>query len=141
MSCYPADACNADACDASLRRRLSLIRFCKRFLNRSMPSILTLIPAILLVCSRPATARAAQTAVAFNIRDFGAKGDGIVKETAAIQSAVDAAAKQGGGTVTIPAGRYLSGTIHLKSNITLQISPGAMVAFSPDNSDFDPYET
>src|SRR5258708_1827573 len=102
----------------------------------------TSVSAMLLVCAITAAVRnSAQTASAFNVRDFGAKGDGTAKETAAIQSAVDAVAKQGGGTVTVPAGRYLSGTIHLKSNITLQISPGAVIAFSPDNPDFDPYET
>jgi polygalacturonase len=47
----------------------------------------------------------------------------------------------GGGVVVIPPGRYISGTIHLKSNATLYISPGATLAESPDNSDFDPYET
>src|SRR3954454_16726871 len=45
-----------------------------------------------------------------SVRDFGAKADGVAKDTAAIQRAIDAAAKQGGGTVLVPAGRYLSGT-------------------------------
>src|SRR4051794_4517962 len=78
---------------------------------------------------------------ATNVRDFGAKGDGIAKDTTAIQRAIDAAAKQGGGTVLLPAGRYLSGTIHLKSNITLHLDNGAVLLASPDEADFDPYET
>jgi hypothetical protein len=77
----------------------------------------------------------------FDVRGFGAKGDGAVKDTAAIQKAIDAAETAGGGTVTVPAGRYLSGTIHLKSNVTLHLSPGAVILASPDNADFDPYET
>ena len=50
---------------------------------------------------------------ATSVRDFGAKGDGTTKDTAAIQRAIDAAAKRGGGTVAVPPGRYVSGTIHL----------------------------
>src|SRR5712692_6851865 len=78
---------------------------------------------------------------ATSVRDFGAKCDGTTKDTAAIQRAIDAAAKRGGGTVAVPPGRYVSGTIHLKSNITLHLDNGAIVLASPDNGDFDPYET
>ena len=75
----------------------------------------------------------------FDIRSFGAKGDGSMKDTAAIQAAVDKAGSAG-GTVLIPPGNYPSGTVHLKSNITLRIEKGARLMFSPDDSDFDPYE-
>jgi polygalacturonase len=79
-------------------------------------------------------------AAATNVRDFGAKGDGSSKDTAAIQAAIDAAAKSGGGTVTLPPGRYLSGSIHLRSNITLHLDNGSVLLASPDDKDFDPYE-
>jgi hypothetical protein len=79
-------------------------------------------------------------AESFDVRGFGAKGDGKAKDTAAIQKAIDAAGTAGGGTVIVPAGRYLSGTIHLKSNVTLHLWPGAVILASPDNNDFDPYE-
>jgi polygalacturonase len=79
--------------------------------------------------------------MASNVRDFGARGDGVAKDTVAIQKAIDAAAKQGGGTVTLPAGQYLSGTIHLRSNITLHMDAGATLLASKDEADFDPYET
>lgn len=82
----------------------------------------------------------AQTGGTFDVRGFGARGDGITKDTAAIQSAIDAADKAGGGTVVFPAGRYLSGTLHLKNNLTIQLSPGAILAASTDRADFDPYE-
>jgi polygalacturonase len=76
-----------------------------------------------------------------DVRDFGARGNGTAKDTAAIQKAIDAAARKGGGTVTVPAGRYLSGTIHLKSNVTLHLDNGATIVASPDDGDFDRYET
>ncbi|MCX6624151.1 MAG: glycosyl hydrolase family 28 protein [Acidobacteria bacterium] len=76
-----------------------------------------------------------------NVRDFGAKGDGAAKDTAAIQKALDAAGARGGGTVLLPAGRYLSGTIHLRSHTTLYLENGAVLLASPDQADFDPYET
>jgi hypothetical protein len=74
-----------------------------------------------------------------DVRDFGAKGDGSTKDTKAIQAAIDKAAAAG-GTVTIPPGRYVSGTIHLRSNLTLRIEGGATLVFSPDDEDFDPFE-
>jgi hypothetical protein len=76
-----------------------------------------------------------------NVRDFGAKGDGVAKDTSAIQKAIDAAGKQGGGTVLVPPGKYLSGTIHLKSYVTLHLDNGATILASTDNDDFDAYET
>ena len=63
-----------------------------------------------------ATILAAMAAQAdFNVRAFGAKGDGAAKDTAAIQRAVDAAHAAGGGRVALRAGVYKSGTIYLKS--------------------------
>lgn len=76
-----------------------------------------------------------------NVRDFGARADGLAKDTAALQRAIDAASAQGGGTVTLPAGRYLSGTLHLRSGVTLHLDNGATLLASPDNADFDPPET
>ncbi len=63
----------------------------------------------------------------FNIKDFGAKGDGRSLDSRAINKAIDAAVQQGGGTVYVPAGNYLSGSIRLKSNIHLQIDQGAVL--------------
>ncbi len=77
----------------------------------------------------------------FDVKDFGARGDGIAKDTAALQKAIDAAGGAGGGVVWVPAGRYLSGTVRLKSNVTLHLAPGSVILASPDNADFDPYET
>ena len=63
----------------------------------------------------------------YNVLDYGAKGDGKTNNTAAINAAVDAAAKNGGGTVFFPAGDYLSYTIHMKSKISLHLDQGAVL--------------
>src|SRR5450755_1949761 len=76
----------------------------------------------------------------YNVRDFGAKGDGAAKDTAAIQKAIDAAANAGGGIVVVPAGVYLSGTVHLKTNVTLELVSGSTLLASADDADFDPVE-
>jgi hypothetical protein len=72
-----------------------------------------------------ATIAVAEHGHAFNVRDFGATGDGASLETAAINSAMEACAKAGGGLVQIPPGRFVSGTIHLRSHVTLALSAGA----------------
>ncbi|AZT89493.1 glycoside hydrolase family 28 protein [Caldicellulosiruptor changbaiensis] len=71
-----------------------------------------------------------------NVRDFGAVGNGQVKDTEAFKKAIEASWEQGGGTVYVPAGVYLTGPIHLKSNITLYIESGAILKFSNDPADF-----
>src|SRR5947207_14738579 len=58
----------------------------------------------------------------YNVRAFGAKGDGAALDTAAVQSAIDACARDRGGTVLIPAGDFVVGTIELKSNVTLHLA-------------------
>lgn len=61
----------------------------------------------------------------FDIREYGATGDGETLDTAAINQAIEAAAEAGGGTVWFPAGTYLSFSIHLQSNIRLHLDAGA----------------
>ncbi|HQC51563.1 MAG TPA: glycosyl hydrolase family 28-related protein, partial [Lentisphaeria bacterium] len=67
-----------------------------------------------------------------NVRDFGAIGNGISKDTAAIQKAIDA-----GGIAYFPPGVYLSGTIYLRSNGGLDLAPGAVLLGSPDPEDYN----
>jgi polygalacturonase len=62
-----------------------------------------------------------------DVRKFGATGDGKTLDTAAINKTIDAAVAAGGGTVIFPAGNYLSYSIHLKSNVTLHLEPGATI--------------
>ncbi len=77
----------------------------------------------------------------YNIRDFGAKGDGKVKDTKAIQQAITCCEKQGGGTVVFPPGIYCTGSIHLCGNMTLWIDSGATLLFSADFGDYPPVQT
>ena len=67
----------------------------------------------------------------YNVRDYGATGNRTLC-TAAIQKAIDVAAKAGGGRVVVPAGEYLSGPLFLKSNIVFEVSAGASIYFNND---------
>jgi polygalacturonase len=84
------------------------------------------------------SANALDSSPGCNPRAFGAKGDGVSKDTSAIQAAIDACAKQGGGTVRLIAGTYLSAPIVLKSNITLQLDKGATLLGSANHADYPP---
>jgi hypothetical protein len=72
----------------------------------------------------------------FNVRKFGATGDGIHLDTAAIQKAVDACAARGGGIVHVPPGKYLSGTLFLKSNVMLYLATTATLLGSTNPADY-----
>lgn len=63
----------------------------------------------------------------FNVRDFGAVGDGRTLDSPAINAAIEAAVREGGGQVVLPAGTYLSGSIRLKSNIDLHLAAGCTI--------------
>lgn len=69
----------------------------------------------------------------FNVRSFGATGDGKSLDSPAINSAIQACAKAGGGTVYLPAGTYLSGSIHLTNNLNLFLDAGAVILGAPQN--------
>ncbi|HYK92170.1 MAG TPA: glycosyl hydrolase family 28 protein [Acidobacteriota bacterium] len=72
-----------------------------------------------------------------NVRDFGATGRKSDNARPAIQKAIDACAAAGGGTVYFPAGAYTTGTIHLRSNVTLHLEAGATVYSTKDVTQFD----
>ncbi|MCL5282739.1 MAG: glycoside hydrolase family 28 protein [Planctomycetes bacterium] len=74
----------------------------------------------------------------YNVKDYGATGDGTTKDTEAIRKAISTAAGAGGGTIYFPAGQYLTGSIHLQSNITLHLDAGAVLKFSQDFDDYLP---
>jgi len=68
----------------------------------------------------------------YNVRDYGARGDKSIHDTAAIQAAIDACHENGGGTVLFPAGDYLSSTIVLRDYVTLHLTAGATIWASTD---------
>ena len=67
----------------------------------------------------------------YNIADFGAVGDGTTLNTDAVQRAIDTCTKENGGTVLVPAGDFVTGTIELKSNVTLRIAAKGRLLGSP----------
>jgi polygalacturonase len=73
-----------------------------------------------------------------DILDHGAVPGGEVKNTAAIARAIAACAEAGGGRVLVPAGRWLTGPIHLRSNIDLHLAEGAVLVFSDRPEDYLP---
>ena len=72
----------------------------------------------------------------YNIRDFGAKGDGTTLDTVAVQMAIDACHKDQGGTVLVPAGVFVIGTVELKSNVTLRITAAGKLLGSADGKQY-----
>ncbi|WP_207890973.1 glycoside hydrolase family 28 protein [Hymenobacter edaphi] len=83
-------------------------------------------------------ASAAQAQQSYNVLKYGARNDSTKLSTEAIRKAIAAASKAGGGTVYFPAGKYRTGAIHLKSNITIDIDAGAVLYFSDNFDDYLP---
>ena len=73
----------------------------------------------------------AQT-VSFNVKDYGARGNGKRLDSPAIQRAIDACHRAGGGTVIVPPGTYLSATVELKDNVTLHLEKDALILGTTD---------
>jgi hypothetical protein len=94
--------------------------------------------AAALGATRPDTAAAQEQlqqgpgARVYDIRNFGAKGDGTTLDTAAVQAAIDACANEGGGTVIVPVGDFVIGTVELKSHVTLHVTSKGRLLGSPN---------
>lgn len=95
-------------------------------------SIISLLCCLLLLMTGCSTPRPGNT---YDIRDYGAKGDGTSDDAAAIQRAIDKCAANGGGTVTVPAGHtFLCGPLHLASYVNLHLEPNSRLLANPDES-------
>lgn len=78
--------------------------------------------------------------LALDVRQYGAAGDGVTNDTRAIQQAIDEAGRRGGATVSVPAGRYRSGTLQLRNRIRVVLEPGAVLLMSSEDGDFADFE-
>jgi hypothetical protein len=101
-----------------------------------MPALL--LASLVLAFAGPGGPAGAAPARVFNVRDQGARGDGQTLDTAAINKAIEACTAAGGGQVVFPPGRYLSGTVHLLSRVTLFLEAGATLV---GTTNLDLYET
>ena len=80
--------------------------------------------ALVLYDGSERTGNAPEGSGVFDVKSFGATGDGTSLDVAPINRAIEAASAAGGGTVRFPAGRYLSSSIHLRSNVGLFLEHG-----------------
>jgi polygalacturonase len=134
----------------NLRRGFALLTglFCTVLLlvSASFPqqntSIVSTAPSeispIVAPFAMPQLSRPVFPAKKYDIRDFGAKEGGSEKNTTAIRKAIETAAEAGGGTVVVPAGKWLTGAIHLENNINLFLATNAELLFSQDPTDYLP---
>lgn len=91
------------------------------------------LPLVLWFLALAGTMTAAQS---YNVRDYGAKGDGSTKDTVAFQKALDACAVNGGGDVLVPAGRYLIGSVQMGTRTILRLETETVIVGSPDANDY-----
>ena len=88
--------------------------------------LMKLVSVLLALAGLLASGWAATTPRAwFSVRDYGAVGDGQHLDTAGLNAAIAACARAGGGTVYVPPGAYLTGTVTLQSHVTLELDAGA----------------
>lgn len=97
----------------------------------------------LLSCTLAGLAHRVGDPIYYNVKDYGARGDERSLEGGFINKAIAAAAAKGGGTVYFPAGKYLTGSIRLQSNITLLVDQGAELVAAPVSAEngYDEEET
>ncbi len=95
-------------------------------------SVAVILLLVLNACNRPS---------GYNVTRFGAVSDGETLNTEAIQSAIDACSESGGGTVTFPAGSYLSGTLILRDHVNLHLQEGATLLGSTNPEDYPKIKT
>ncbi len=116
----------------------------------AIPCLALSVAACLIASCAGPTRTASPVVGGFDVRQFGARGDGVALDTKAVNDAIAAAGAAGGGTVVFPAGTYACHSVHLQSHVTLYLDPGATLAAAPPSAaesydppepnPFDPYE-
>lgn len=91
---------------------------------------------LIAVCLVPLTGSLVFGETTFNVRDFGAVGDGVTLDTDAVQQAFNECGKAGGGVVLMPPGTYLCKPLTIRTNTTLRIEEGAMLKATDDPADY-----
>lgn len=110
---------------------ITLHNYSRRFLLITASAV-----ALLLVLPTSETLAAPENSKEFNIRSFGATGDGTTLDTEGIQKAIDTCATAGGGQVLIPSGNYVTGTLRMKDHVTLHLEKGATLLGSTNLADY-----
>jgi polygalacturonase len=98
--------------------------------------LLTVLAAPVLCPLSTIQAQTASETKTFNVRDFGAQGDGITVDTVAFQKTLDTCAVSGGGQVIVPEGRYLIGSIQMGYQTILKLEPNSVIVGSSDPNDY-----
>ena len=96
----------------------------------------TISASLLLLMLAASLCQAQTTNALYNVRTFGAVGDGVTLDTKALQAAIDKCSAAGGGTVLVTGGKFVTGTFYLKSDVTLRIEFGAMILGSTNIADY-----
>ncbi len=113
-----------------------------KFRAPKLPRVQLLLCLIITACAAGRISFASGPATVpqtYDVRTFGATGDGETRDTPAIQKAIDTCSAAGGGVVLLRGGdksRYVAGTLYLKSNVTLHIDDGATLLGSPHIEDY-----
>jgi hypothetical protein len=120
----------------------------KRGIEMKKPIFAILIIGLILAtafagCIGEKGERLKPTAAKFkvNVSEYGATGNGKTLDTSAINAAIEACAESGGGIVYFPPGTYLSGSIHMKSKVTLCLDSGSTILGSPNHEDYGKIKT
>ncbi|MDO6430956.1 glycosyl hydrolase family 28 protein [Flavitalea sp. BT771] len=92
----------------------------------------------IVTCTLVAGSCFAQARSFFNVLSYGARADGRTMNTRAIQKAIDAASDHGGGMVLVPAGRWVTGVLRLRSNVDLRLAENAVLLGSARRMDYGP---